>query len=184
MIRNVLAAAVVATLGAGVFAGELTSGPAVGTKVPGPFHPLNVTGESAGQKACLYCKAGDAPVVAIFARTADCPQTAKLVKAIDEATAKNAKCDMNSFAVFCSSEDKLEGKLKDMADKGKLTKCVLSIESPEGPAKYNIAKDADLTVVLYTAHTVKANYAFEKGKMTDKDIAAIVADLTKIIPAK
>jgi len=39
-------------------------------------------------------------------------------------------------------------------------------------------------VVLYVDRTVKANYAFEKGKMTDKDIDAIVADVSKIVPKK
>lgn len=34
-------------------AGDLKSGPQKGSTIPGPFHPLNVTGESAGEKACL-----------------------------------------------------------------------------------------------------------------------------------
>jgi hypothetical protein len=37
-----------------VLAGEgLKSGPAVGTKIPGPFDVLNVTGPTAGEKNCL-----------------------------------------------------------------------------------------------------------------------------------
>jgi hypothetical protein len=31
---------------------KLKSGPQVGDNVPGPFNPLNVTGASAGEKAC------------------------------------------------------------------------------------------------------------------------------------
>jgi hypothetical protein len=30
----------------------LKSGPQVGQNIPGPFNPLNVTGPSAGEKAC------------------------------------------------------------------------------------------------------------------------------------
>ena len=30
----------------------LKSGPQVGDQIPGPFHPLNINGASAGQKAC------------------------------------------------------------------------------------------------------------------------------------
>jgi hypothetical protein len=38
----------------GVLAGDsLKSGPAVGKNIPGPFHPLNVTGSQAGEKHCL-----------------------------------------------------------------------------------------------------------------------------------
>jgi hypothetical protein len=29
------------------------SGPQTGERLPGPFHPMNVTGNFAGQKACL-----------------------------------------------------------------------------------------------------------------------------------
>ena len=35
-----------------VLAGDLKSGPQPGDKVS-PFHPLNVTGSKAGEKACL-----------------------------------------------------------------------------------------------------------------------------------
>ena len=62
MIRNLFAAAVVAVLGGGLVAADLKSGPQTGEKVPGAFHPYNVTGEDAGKAACLYCKGGDDPV--------------------------------------------------------------------------------------------------------------------------
>ncbi len=39
---------------AGATAGDaLKSGPPVGKSIPGPFHPLNVTGAKAGEKHCL-----------------------------------------------------------------------------------------------------------------------------------
>ena len=42
-----------ALLAGGVFAAEsLKSGPQAGDDIPGVFHPLNVTGRSAGKKAC------------------------------------------------------------------------------------------------------------------------------------
>lgn len=31
----------------------LKSGPQPGSKIPGPFHPTNVTGDKAGKKHCL-----------------------------------------------------------------------------------------------------------------------------------
>jgi hypothetical protein len=46
--------AVAALVVTGVFADDaLKSGPQVGKGIPGPFHPLNVTGKKAGQKNCL-----------------------------------------------------------------------------------------------------------------------------------
>jgi hypothetical protein len=181
MIRKLLSAAVVVALGSVVFAADFKSGPQAGEKVPGPFHPLNINGESAGKKNCLYCKAGDSPVVAIFARNADDPVLQKLIVAVDEATTKNAKAELNSFVVFCSGDDKLEAKLKDLAEKTKLKDLVLSIESDSGPEKYNISKDADVTILVYKDRTVTANYAFEKGKMCEKDVEAVLGEITKIV---
>jgi len=180
MIRNMLSAAVLVVLGGVAFAAEIKSGPQTGQPVPGPFHPLNVTGEDAGKKACLYCKNGENPVAVVFARTADDPNVTRLVKALDAATQQNAKCEMGSFVVYLSAEETLEPKLKELARKEGLKQIVLSIESPEGPAKYNISRDADVTVLLYKERTVKANYAFEKGKLDAKAIETIVKDVSKI----
>ncbi|MCI0701395.1 MAG: hypothetical protein L0241_09975 [Planctomycetia bacterium] len=184
MIRNLLAATVIAVLGGVVVAADLKSGPQMGDKVPGPFHPYNVNGEDAGKHACLYCKAGESPVVAIFVRNPDDAMTHKLFKAIDAETTKNAKAEMQSFAVFCGGKkDKLEPKLKEVAKKTELKSLVLAIEEADDPIpeKYNLNKDADVTVILYVERLVKANYSFEKGKLTDKDIDAIVKDVSKIV---
>ena len=60
---------------------------------------------------------------------------------------------------------------------------MLAIEDNEDPipAKYNLSKDADVTVVLYVARVVMANYSFPKGKLTDKDIDAVVKYVEKIV---
>jgi hypothetical protein len=120
----------------------------------------------------------------IFAREVSDNLTS-LVKKIDSATVKNNKARMGSFVVFCNDDEKLEGKLKELAEKEKLKKCVLTIvDLPAGPNGYKLAKDADVTVVLYVNRKVKANYAFKKGEMKEKDIEAILKDVPKILPAK
>jgi hypothetical protein len=186
MIRKLIAGLAAVTLTAGLAAAaEVTSGPQPGERLPGPFSPLNVTGEDAGQKQCLVCKNGANPVVMVFARCADCPQTRKLIKAVDEATAKHAAHDMGSFVVVLTDdEEKTVAGLKEFADKEKIKKTILSTDSPAGPPKYKLSKDADVTVVLYTRHEIKANHAFKPGELKDKDIEAIIADVAKIVPAK
>src|SRR5579863_9449915 len=83
----------------GVFAeGTVKSGPQVGQEVPGPFHPLNVTGSQAGKKNCLYCSNGANPVAVVFARNVN-PQVTTLLKKLDNLTAKNGTNNMGSFAV-------------------------------------------------------------------------------------
>src|ERR1051325_9384758 len=131
----------------GVYAGggTLKSGPQAGKDVPGPFHPLNVTGESAGKKACLYCSNGGNPVAVVFAREAT-PEVTKLLKQLDDATVKNAGKSMGSYAVFCSDKDGLDKALTKLAADQKLTKLVLSIDNPTGPKEYKISKDAEVTV--------------------------------------
>jgi hypothetical protein len=119
----------------------------------------------------------------IFAREVSDGLTS-LVKKLDEATGKNNDCKMGSFVCFLSDDETLEKTLKKLAEKEKLKNLILVIENPAGPPGYEIAKDADVTVVLYTKHEVKANYTFKKGGLTAKDIDKIVGDLTKILPKK
>ena len=117
----------------------------------------------------------------IFAREVSDSLTS-LVKKIDKATGENSKAKMGSFVVFCSDDESLADKLKELAKKEGLDQCVLSIDNPSGPTKYKVAKDADITVVLYNKQTVKANYAFKKGELKDADVEKIVSDIPKILP--
>ncbi len=121
----------------------------------------------------------------VFARETS-PELTTLIKKIDAATAKNAGAEMGSFVVFCSTEDEkdLQKKLETLAKDAGISKCVLSIDNPAGPKGYKVAKEADVTVVLYVDRTVKANFAFKKGELKDKDIEAIVAAIPTILPKK
>jgi hypothetical protein len=171
-------AVVVAT---SVAAENLESGPQLGKRIPGPFHPLNVTGAKAGQKNCLVCQNGANPVAMIFARDVSEPLTT-LIKKVDAATMQNKDKQMGSFVVFLNDSEDFPKKVKEVAAKTGVKECVLSIDNPAGPEAYKVAKDADVTVVLYTKQMVKGNYAFKKGELKDKDIDRIVADIAKILP--
>jgi hypothetical protein len=179
--RTVLSASVLSlALVLGVAAQDaVKSGPQVGQKVPGPFHPLNINGESAGKKNCLYCANGANPVAVVFARELT-PSVAKLITKLDASTAKNTGCSMGSYAVFMSDNEKLQGQLEQLAKKSDLKKLILSIDNPAGPEKYNISKNAAVTVLLYNDHTVAANYAFSKADLSESDISRIVSDISKI----
>jgi hypothetical protein len=173
-----------ALLVSAVFATEtLKSGPQVNDDVPGPFHPYNVTGRSAGKKNCLYCQNGANPVAVVFAREVT-PEVTKLIKKLDECTAKNSECKMGSYVVFLCDKEGLDKELKELSDKEKLEHIVLSIDNPAGPQEYKICKDADVTVLLYTKHIVKSNHAFKKGELKDQDIEAVVKEVPKILPEK
>jgi hypothetical protein len=112
----------------------------------------------------------------IFAREVSDPLTS-LVKKIDAATAANSKARMGSFVVFLSDAEGLKGDLKKLAKKENLKHTILSIDNPAGPDGYGVAKDADITVVLYNKRTVKSNFAFKKGELNAKAIDKIMADI-------
>lgn len=162
-------------------ADNIKSGPQPGEKVPGPFEPLNVTGSSAGQKACLFCKNGNNPVVMIFARECSEPVT-KLIKRVDQTTAEHKDQKMGSFVVFLSDSPEMKDKLKELADREQIRECVLSMQEPTGPEAYKVSPDADVTVVLYTKRQVKANHAFAKGELQDRDIDTICSEVSQILP--
>src|SRR5258706_11601658 len=121
----------------------------------------------------------------IFAREASDSLTS-LVKKLDAATAKNSDAKMGSFVVFCNDDEDLKDKLKDLAKKEHLEKIVLSIDSPAGPEPeiYKVAKDADITVILYDKRDVKVNKAYKKGEFSAKDDDGILAGVEKMIAQK
>src|SRR5581483_7978816 len=102
---------------------------------------------------------GNTPVAAVFAREIT-PGLTGLVKKLEQATADHSDCQMGAWVV------------------------VLTDDGTQGPPSFKIAKDADVTVLLYEKKNVKKNFAFEKGKLTDKDVDAVVAAVQEIVPKK
>lgn len=180
-----IAALLVAGLivGQTISAGEkgVKSGPQVGENArPKPFYPLNLNGPTPDEKQCLVCRNGNNPVAMIFARETSEPLT-DLISKLDAETVKNAEKKMGSFAVFCNDAEGLPSKLKDIAKSQKLKAFVLAVDNPTGPDSYNIAKDAEVTVVLYNKSKVIANYSFKKGELKSGDVEKIVSDVSKIV---
>jgi hypothetical protein len=116
----------------------------------------------------------------IFAREISDPLTS-LVKKLDAEVGKAGKNKMTAFVVYLTNDEKAEGKLKDLASKEGIKNVSLAVlENEAGPPAYKLAKEADVTVVLYKARKVAANHAFKKGEFDDKAVAAVVDDLPKI----
>lgn len=106
-----------------------------------------------------------------------------MVKKLDAAVAGNK--NMGSFVIIMTDDsDKMEKSLKDLADKEKIGKVMLGIESPAGPGDFNISKDADVTVLLYKNKEVVKNIAFGKGKFDSKAVDAVAGELKSILPEK
>ena len=159
------------------------SGPQPGSELGESFDPINVTGEHAGEKHCLVCENGLNPVVMIFAREPNDAVMA-LLRQVDAATTKHYAAGLRSFVVFLSDKEGLDKQLAQAAQKDALKHIILSIDAPQGPDGYMVAKEADVTVVLYVNHKVKANHAFKPGQLTDSRIDKIIADVPKILSTK
>jgi hypothetical protein len=101
-----------------------------------------------------------------------------LVKQIDEATAKHRKQEMGSFVIFLDKSDEMEKKVSAFADKQGIKETVLALDNPAGPKGYDIAKEAQVTVLLYVGRQVKAN---EKGKLTPAAVEKVMKELPKIL---
>jgi hypothetical protein len=119
----------------------------------------------------------------IFAREVSDSLTS-LVKKIDAATVNNSGCKMGSFVVFCNDDEDLKDKLAKLAEKEGLKKCILTIDKPDGPPDYEVAKDADVTVVYYNRGKVIVNRAFKKGELTEKAVNDVVSEIVKKLPMK
>lgn len=104
-----------------------------------------------------------------------------LVKKVDEATLKNRKSEMGSFVIFLDKSDEMEQKVKDFGEKQSIKETVLALDNPAGPKGYNIAKESSVTVLLYAGRKVKANFAFEKGKLTAAEVDKVLKELPKIL---
>ncbi len=118
----------------------------------------------------------------VFARDLDAGLTS-LVKKLDAEVAKNKSANMRAFVVFMKDgEEELKKAVEAFQKKEGIKNVSLAIDNPAGPPKpYAIAKEAQVTVVLYKGKKVASNHAFGKGELNDKGVDAILADVPKII---
>jgi hypothetical protein len=164
------------------------SGPQTGEMIPGPFHVINVNGEHAGNPHCLVCEYGLDPVVAIFTRERSATLKSLLQK-VDAALERQRGARLHGFAVILSDdfakEESRKKLIKDVTEWAtEFKRVVVSVDGPSGPEKYNLNKDADLTVLLYCKHKVLANFAFAKDEFKDTDIEMILAAVGKMAATK
>ncbi len=121
-------------------------------------------------------------MVTIFARKIT-ENLTSLVKKIDGLVAKNKDEKLSAFVVLLSEDaDADEAKLKELAKKHRIKTTPLTVfEGIAGPPNYKIAKDADVTVLMWDRRKVKVNHAFGKDGLNKKAVKLVVADTSKIL---
>jgi len=178
---NVRLSAVLVVLGVaiavtGLRAEDIKSGPT--TKAAGPFDVKAITGEhrkgDTKEELCYFCQysAQKRPaVVMIFTQKAD-ENLAKLVKAVDEVQ-KNNK-DLGTVVVGVSGVS--DSDFEKLQETHKLTTPLTIAVDKDGPAKYDLNKEAAVTILVYKkGGMITKNFAFKDTKAAAekaKDIAA------------
>jgi hypothetical protein len=179
LFRTLAFAAVVAITFSVANADDVKSGPK--EKIGGPFDVKAITGEKAGKELCYVCKYnGEArpAVVLIFTQKAD-DNLVALVKAVDEVQ-KNNK-DLGTVVVGVSGVEAAD--FEKINTTHKLTTPLTVAIDKDGPSKYELNKDAVVTVLVYKkGGTITKNFAFKDTKSAAekaKDIAAAATEALK-----
>ena len=118
-------------------------------------------------------------MVCVFAKQTSEPLTS-LVKQIDAKIGENRQ--LKSFVVIMTKEaDKTKETLTKLASDADIKHVPLTMYGElGGPPDYELARDADITVLFWKGHRVKFGHGF-RGDLTDKDIETIVADIPKLL---
>jgi len=130
-------------------------------------------------------------VVSIFAREITDDLTS-LVKKIDEVVGKNEDKQMAAFLVLLTDDpDAAKPKLKKLAEKNGIKNVPLtvfdgiagpeSLQPESGEKKAYVAKDSDVTVLMWSEQTVKVSHSLAKDKLDNSAIEKIVAKTAQIL---
>jgi hypothetical protein len=162
-------------------AADIESGLKVGD-TPGAFNVKDITGPNKGKSLCYRCNYGSRPVVSVFAREVT-PDLAKLIQEVDKVVEKNSDKKMAAFVVVLAEDaDKVAPQLEELASKSGIKNVPLTIfDGAAGPNDYKIAKEADVTVMMWNQSEVKANTALTKGQLNETVIKSIIGNTQAIL---
>jgi len=152
---------------------------------PGPYAFVLSTGTNRGQSQCFICETADKPAVVVFARTLSEP-LGKLASKIDKATGDHKAADLRAWVtILAEDQAKLDPDLVRWTQKHALKTMPAGVfEDVVGPPSYKLAKDADVTVMLFVKRKVVANFAFRASELNDDAIAEVLKALPKIVENK
>jgi hypothetical protein len=152
---------------------------------PGPYSALIATGPQRGQLTCYVCETGDHPAAVVFARSLNEPLS-KLVQGLDKAGGEHKSSGFRSWVTFLSDDQtSLDPKLVGWAKRHAIHNVPLGVfEDLDGPPSYRLARDADVTVLLFVKQKVVANFALRHGELTDEKVAEVLKALPRVVSDK
>ncbi len=157
------------------------SGVPVGGR-PGPYSFLVATGPQRGQQTCYICEQDKKPTAVVFARTLSAP-LGKLLARLDAEMAARKESGFKAWMTQLADTADLDGLAKWAQKQGLKAVAVGVFEDADGPPAYKLAKDADVTVLLFVDRKVVANFAFRAGELTDGKVAEVADALPRLFKA-
>jgi hypothetical protein len=152
---------------------------------PGPYSFVLCTGPERGKSSCYICDTADRPAVIVFARTPN-DAVGKLAAGIDKAVTEHKAAELRAWVTFVNDESKeMEDKVVKWGRTHGLRGVDIGVfEDADGPPSYKLARDADVTVIVYVKRKVVANYAFRTGELTDERITVVLKAVPGLIEKK
>jgi hypothetical protein len=160
-------------------ADPVPSGPQVGER-PGPYSFLVASGPERGQQTCYVCETGEKPGVIVFARSVSEP-LGRLLAACDEAVARRPKDTMRAWMTVLGEKTIGLDELGTWAKKQGLKSVPVGVfDDPVGPPSYKLARDADVTVLLFVNRKVVSNATFRAGELNDAAVQRIAEEVARL----
>jgi hypothetical protein len=152
---------------------------------PGPYSFLVATGPERGQSTCYICETGSKPAVVIFARTLGEP-LGKLVNKLDRAQGEHKDAGLRAWVTFLSDDQPaLDPKVVEWGREHAIRSVPLGVfEDADGPPSYRLARDADVTAILFINRKVAANFAFRPGELTEERAGQVLKAVQRLVDPK
>jgi hypothetical protein len=108
------------------------------------------------------------------------------VQQLDKAVADDKKAELKAWVTLLSSDQVgLDPKVVTWSQKHGIRNVPIGVfEDVDGPPSYGLARDAELTVLLFVKRKVVANFAFRTGEMKDRSIEDVMKALPLILAPK
>jgi hypothetical protein len=149
---------------------------------PGPYTALVAMGPERGQLHCYICETGDRPAVVVFARELS-DGLGKLVTRLDRALAEHKKAELRAWVTFLADDQPaLDPKVVRWGQQHAIRHVPLAVfGDADGPPSYRLAKDADVTILLFVKQKVVANFAYRAGELTAARADEVLKSLPQIV---
>ena len=165
-------------LGLALAADPCVSGLPAGGR-PGPYSFLVATGPQRGQPTCYVCEQDKKPTAVVFARGTSAP-LGKLLTKLDAVVAAKKDAGFKAWMTHLADTADLDG-LARWAQKAAVKGVAVgAFEDADGPPAYKLARDADVTVLLFVNRKVVANFAFRGGELTDAKVDEVAKALPRL----